>query len=274
MNKEALLEEMLNELGNGVRAAYNQNFESKLEESSTIWTSEYNYDEEFINEQYQEYLDNYIPSEPKDFETWKNDYFEDMAEEMAYEGEDFDPSAYTEEELNEMYDDYKTNYVDPGPLDKEKWEFSFLEFDSQSQWEVMDENFTEQIFPMIEKQCHHNRLILMGTTGRWTGTSAGGDIIKAEEKDLRNLMADYDEINVNVEDDNQLSMDFIHHDGTDSMYLYTYPEILTELSKIMGYEDETEFESDVESGYIDAQDLEPHKGLLIKIVQDIEEVKE
>lgn len=270
MNKETLLEEMNKEIENVKVTPYVKMNEEKIEESKTIWTSEYNYDEEFIKERYQDYLDNYIPSKPKEYNDWYKDWEEDMYETAYYEQIEFKPEDYTNEELQDAYNDYVENYQDPGPLDREKWEFNFLEQDAQDQWEVMSENFAEQIFPMIEKQCHHNKLILLGTTGRWTGTAAGGDIIDAEEDAIRNVMSDYDEITVEEQDDKQLSIDFNHHDGTDTMYLYTYPEVLTELSKLMGYEDESEFEYEVEHNGIDAQDLEEHKEQLIKIVNTIE----
>lgn len=279
MNKEALLEEMLNELGNAQLAAYRESNETKLEESNVIWSSEYDYSEEYMDEKYQEYLDEFEPTpvEPMTYE----EYLEDTADswyEMVDEYETYEDAVEAvhaqEDDLKEQYNEYVEEFKKEGrmttPLERERWEFSFMEQDSADQWEVKSENFAEQIFPMIEKQCHHGKLILLGTTGRWTGIAAGGDIIDADEDAIRKVMGDYDEVTVEEQDDKQLSMDFIHHDGTDTMYLYTYPEVLTELSKIMGYEDETEFESDVESGDIDAQDLEEHKGLLIRIVNTVE----
>lgn len=286
MNKEALLEEMLNELGNGVRAAYNQEF-SKLEESNTIWSSEYNYDEEFVKEQYQDYLDNYTPSEPKSFERWKEEWIEDMYEMSEYEDFEFNPDDYTDEELKEQYEEYKENYVDPGPVDRDKWEIDFLEFDSQAQWQVKDENFTEQIYPMIENQLKHNKLILLGSVGRWNGTFDGGIILGNEESDLRKVMGDYDEVTVAEEDTKQVSMEFSHHDGSHFMYLFTLPEDTLELAKALDYESNVKdiydeefladadmdqlikeaFEDDLDN--LDVSELAEHKDLLKPIVNTI-----
>lgn len=287
MNKDALLEEMLTELGNAQLAAYRESNETKLEESNTIWSSEYNYDEEFVKEQYQDYLDNYMPSEPKSFESWKEEWIEDMYEMAEYEDFEFNPDDYTDEELKEQYEDYKENYVDPGPVDRDKWEIDFLEFDSEAQWQVKDENFTEQIYPMIENQLNHNKLILLGSVGRWNGTFDGGIILGNEESDLRKVMGDYDEVTVAEEDTKQLSMEFSHHDGSHFMYLFTLPEDTLELAKALDYESNVKdiydeeflanadidqlikeaFEDDLDN--LDVSKLAEHKDLLKPIVNTI-----
>lgn len=287
MNKDALLEEMLNELGNAQLTVYRESNETKLEESNTIWSSEYNYDEEFVKEQYQDYLDNYMPSEPKSFESWKEEWIEDMYEMAEYEDFEFNPDDYTDEELKEQYEDYKENYVDPGPVDRDKWEIDFLEFDSEAQWQVKDENFTEQIYPMIENQLNHNKLILLGSVGRWNGTFDGGIILGNEESDLRKVMGDYDEVTVAEEDTKQLSMEFSHHDGSHFMYLFTLPEDTLELAKALDYESNVKdiydeeflakadidqlikeaFEDDLDN--LDVSKLAEHKDLLKPIVNTI-----
>lgn len=287
MDKEALIEQMLNELGEAKLSAYKSEGDKKLEESNVVWSSEYTYDEEFYKEQYQEYIDNYIPAEPKSYEAWLEMWQEDMEEMAAYEDFEFNIADYSEEELKEMYDDYVANYQDPGPVDYDKWQFSFAEEDSYNQSEVLSENFSEQIYPMIERQLNHKALILIGSVGRWNGTSDGAKVLNDEEQQLRNIMSDYDEIIVTEEDDKQLEMEFVHHDASHHMKLYTLPEDVLELAKAVDYEQEVkdrydeefiekqgldylikeEFLTDIYD--LDAAELIPHTNLLKPIINTL-----
>lgn len=239
--------------------------EAKIEESRTIWSSEYDYNEEYLDSQYQEYLDSYTPAKPLDFESWKQNFIEDSYESSYMDDQEFDPTSWSEEEYKEAYDDYVVNFEDPGPMDKDKWEFEFTESDSEDQWDVKSEDFSNHIFPIIEQQCNHDKLILMGSSETWQGTFAGGTIINADENDLRAIMGNYDEVTVTEEDNKQISISFIHHDGTNVMYLYTYPEDLNPLMQALKIEDESQFLYDIDHDGIDASDLEPFKNLLIKI---------
>lgn len=287
MDKEALIEQMLNELGEAKLSAYKSEGTAKLQESNVIWSSEYTYDEEFYKEQYQEYLDEYMPSEPKSYEAWLEMWQEDMEEMASYEDFEFNIEDYSEEELKEMYDDYVANYQDPGPVDFDKWQFGFAEQDSYNQAEVLSENFSESIYPMIENQLNHKTLILVGSVGRWTGTKDGARVLDDEEQSLRNLMSDYDEIIITEEDNKQLEIEFVHHDASHHMKLYTLPEDVLELAKAIEYEQEVYDKYDEEfiekqgldylvkeeflTGIydLDASELIPHTNLLKPIINTI-----
>jgi len=270
--------------------------DKKLTENTVVWTSEYEGDEETAEEAYQEYLDEFEPSAktPKSFEMWLEDtkevWFEAEAERYKEENPDKDPDKLTDFELDEInaelydrvekeieanMDDLKEQYEEyceeiqkemTSPLDKERWLTGWYEQDAQAQWEVKDEDFSNSVWPMIESQCKEDILILLGSVGRWDGTSGGGKIIYADEKNLRDTMADYDEIRVEADDNNQISINYIHHDGTDSMYLYTIPEDLTELAKAMGYDDPDELDTDIRQDYVDMSELAKHVDKLIPIV--------
>jgi len=270
--------------------------DKKLTENTVVWTSEYEGDEETAEEAYQEYLDEFEPSAktPKSFEMWLEDtkevWFEAEAERYKEENPDKDPDKLTDFELDEInaelydrvekeieanMDDLKEQYEEyceeiqkemTSPLDKERWLTGWYEQDAQAQWEVKDEDFSNSVWPMIESQCKEDILILLGSVGRWDGTSGGGKIIYADEKNLRDTMADYDEIRVEADDNNQISINYIHHDGTDSMYLYTIPEDLTELAKAMGYDDPDELDTDIRQDYVDMSELAKHIDKLIPIV--------
>ena len=270
--------------------------DKKLTENTIVWTSEYEGDEETAEEAYQEYLDEFEPSAktPKSFEMWLEDtkevWFEAEAERYKEENPDKDPDKLTDFELDEInaelydrvekeieanMDDLKEQYEEyceeiqkemTSPLDKERWLTGWYEQDAQAQWEVKDEDFSNSVWPMIESQCKEDILILLGSVGRWDGTSGGGKIIYADEKNLRDTMADYDEIRVEADDNNQISINYIHHDGTDTMYLYTIPEDLTELAKAMGYDDPDELDTDIRQDYVDMAELAKHVDKLTPVV--------
>lgn len=278
-------------------------YESKQlkKEDKTIWSSEYNGDETTADEAYQEYLDEFEPTpiQPKPFEQWLEDTFDDWfeAESNAYleEHPDKDPGKLNDweideidyqirekvqkeiesnmDDLKEQYEEYVQEIKDSGimtkPADKEKWQMSWYEQDAEAQWEVMDENFSSMIWPMIQNQCIDDILIMLGSVGRWNGTFDGGKIIHADEKNIRNIMGDYDEVTVTADDENHISMEFSHHDGTDGMSLYTIPEDLTELAKAMGYEDPDELDNDIRQDYVDMEDLAKNVDKLVPIINKV-----
>lgn len=265
-------------------------------ENTIVWTSEYQGDEETADEAYQEYLDEFEPSPktPVSFEEWledtKDTWFDAEANRYKEENPDKDPDKLTDFELDEInaelydrvekeieanMDDLKDQYEEyceeiqkemTSPADKEKWLTGWYEQDAQDQWEVVDEDFSDNIWPMIENQCNENILILLGSVGRWNGTFGGGKIIYADEKNLRNTMSDYDDISVEADDENKLSINYMHHDGTDTMYLYTIPQDLTELAKAMNYDDPDELDTDIRQDYVDMEELAKHVDLLIPII--------
>ena len=272
-------------------------YESKelKKENKVIWTSEYQGDEETAEQAYQEYTDEFEPSTktPVSFEEWledtKDTWFDAEANRYKEEhpGEidklsDFEIDEIdaqlrdnVEKEIEANIDDLKEQYEEyceeikqemTSPEDKERWLTGWYEQDAQAQWEVVDEDFSDNIWPMIETQCNEDILILLGSLGRWNGTFDGGKIIYADEQNLRNTMSDYDEISVEADDENKLSINYMHHDGTDTMYLYTIPQDLTELAKAMNYEDPDELDTDIRQDYVDMEELAKHVDLLIPII--------
>ena len=265
-------------------------------EDKIIWTSEYQGDEETAEQAYQEYIDEFEPSTktPVSFEEWledtKDTWFDAEANRYKEENPDKDPDKLTDFELDEInaelydrvekeieanMDDLKDQYEEyceeiqkemTSPEDKERWQTGWYEQDAEAQWEVMDEDFSDNIWPMIETQCNEDILILLGSVGRWNGTFDGGKIIYADEQNLRNTMSDYDEISVEADDENKLSINYMHHDGTDTMYLYTIPQDLTELAKAMEYDDPDELDTDIRQDYVDMEELAKHVDLLIPII--------
>lgn len=265
-------------------------------ENKVIWTSEYQGDETTADEAYQEYIDEFEPSTktPVSFEEWledtKDTWFDAEANRYKEENPDKDPDKLTDFELDEInaelydrvekeieanMDDLKDQYEEyceeiqkemTSPEDKERWQTGWYEQDAEAQWEVMDEDFSDNIWPMIENQCNEDILILLGSVGRWNGTFDGGKIIYADEQNLRNTMSDYDEISVEADDENKLSINYMHHDGTDTMYLYTIPQDLTELAKAMEYDNPDELDTDIRQDYVDMEELAKHVDLLVPII--------
>lgn len=265
-------------------------------EDKIIWTSEYQGDEETAGEAYQEYLDEFEPTpiQPKSFEDWLEGTFESWLESESdayieehpevktmkdWEIDDIDYKLREKvqkeidanmDDLKDQYEEYVQEINESGimtkPSDKEKWQIGWYEQDAEAQWEAMSEDFSSNVWPMIQNQCKDDILILLGSVGRWNGTFDGGKIIHADEKNIRNIMGDYDEVTVSSDDEGHISMGFNHHDGTDGMYLYTIPEDLTELAKAMNYDDPDELDTDIRQDYVDMEELSKHVDKLTPII--------
>lgn len=183
---------------------------------------------------------------------------------------------FDEEAAKEAYQEY----LDDLENNEEAWEYedwleSYFESDSNDQWEVMNEYFSNEIYPMIEAQCNHDVLILLGSLGRWNGTFNACKILyNISEQDIRDLWNDYDEVSID-EDNNILCMKLSHHDGTDRLYLYTLPEDLTELGTKMGYiEDDEDINTDVIYESLDEDVIANNVNLLIPITNKLNNLKE
>lgn len=197
----------------------------------------------------------------------------------------YEPS---EEELQDEYNEYASNEEDP--KDYETWLQSYQP--SEAVYEVLSEDFTNIIFPMIENQCNEDILLLDASLGRWNGRYKGGKIINADEGQLRSILSDYDEVSL-LDTDKGVQIEGIHHDGTDYYQLYTIPQDLTELATAMNYEDtirenndeeiinrygiETmmtdELLSDITNNYVDDEELFKHTDLLVPIKNTLRTTK-
>lgn len=90
----------------------------------------------------------------------------------------------------------------------------------EQDYEIVREDFEENILPSIKNQCRNDVLIMASTVGRWNGNSKGGTVI-----DVDNLLGFGDVDEVSIEEENgQLIWKGSHHDGTHYMGLYTIPE--------------------------------------------------
>ena len=197
----------------------------------------------------------------------------------------YEPS---EEELQDEYNEYASNEEDP--KDYETWLQSYQP--SEAVYEVLSEDFTNIIFPMIENQCNEDILLLDASLGRWNGRYKGGKIINADEGQLRSILSDYDEVSL-LDTDKGVQIEGIHHDGADYYQLYTIPQDLTELATAMDYEDtirenndeeiinrygiETmmadELLSDITNNYVDDEELFKHTDLLVPIKNTLRTTK-
>lgn len=266
-------------------------------EEHTIWDSEIDYyDEEYMNEvrenQYQDYLDNFEPSEPLSFEDW---VMSDECYDTHYHW--FEDSGVTEwtdlvdaykDEFKEDYDEYVANYKDE-PLPFDKWYNDYIEESSYDDWNTLKEDLENNILPSIERQMNYNCLILSGYYGSnypdFKSSGNGGKMFE-DVDEFEDYMSRFDRTIITTQA-GILGSSLYDHDGTVSGEFYTLPENLTELVKAMNYEtyvdipeditDEQDildtvmdqFEEDLVYGNVDVRDLTEHIDLLVPIKDTI-----
>ena len=267
-----------------------------------IWDSEVDYyDEEYMKDikenQYQDYLDNFEPSVPMSFEDWLNSeecydshyhWFEDSG---VAEG-DWDALVdLYEVEFKEDYEDYIEDYKDE-PLDFDTWYSNYISDSSYEDWEMLEEDLLDNIFPNIDNQVNDSVLVLSGYYGSnypdFKSSGAGGKLFTDGTKGFREYMGNFDRVCITTQN-GILGAICNDHDGTVSGQFYTLPDDKTELIKALGYEDiikerydeedlerydemdlmETEFNNDLMYEGIDAKDLTEHLDLLKPIKDTI-----
>lgn len=267
-----------------------------------IWDSEIDYyDDEYMADvkanQYQDYLDNFEPSEPLSYEDWLDseecyDNHYHWFEDSGIADGDWDSLVdLYEVEFKEDYDDYVANYKDE-PLPFDKWYNNFIEDSSYDDWNILEDDLKENIFPTIDNQLVDNILLLSGNYGSnypdFKSSGAGGVLWENGTDDFRAYMGNFDRVCITTQN-GILGAICNDHDGTVSGQFYTLPEDKTELIKALGYEDiikerydeedldkynendlmETEFNNDLYYGGIDARDLNQHIDLLKPIKDTI-----
>ena len=267
-----------------------------------IWDSEVDYyDEEYMKDikenQYQDYLDDFEPSVPMSFEEWLNSeecydnhyhWFEDSG---VAEG-DWDALVdLYEVEFKEDYEDYIEDYKDE-PLDFDTWYSNYISDSSYEDWELLEEDLLDNIFPHIDEQINDSVLVLSGYYGSnypdFKSSGAGGKLFTDGTDGFRDYMGGFDRVCITTQD-GILGAICNDHDGTVSGQFYTLPDDKTELIKALGYEDiikerydeedldrydemdlmETEFNNDLMYEGIDARDLTEHLDLLKPIKDTI-----
>lgn len=267
-----------------------------------IWDSEVDYyDEEYMNDvkenQYQDYLDNFEPSVPMSFEEWLNseecyDSHYHWFEDSGIEEGDWDGLVELyKAEFQEDYDEYIEDYKDE-PLDFDTWYSNYISDSSYEDWEMLEEDLLDNIFPNIDNQVNDSVLVLSGYYGSnypdFKSSGAGGKLFTDGTKGFRDYMGGFDRVCITTQD-GILGAICNDHDGTVSGQFYTLPDDKTELIKALGYEDiikerydeedldrydemdlmETEFNNDLMYEGIDARDLTEHLDLLKPIKDTI-----
>lgn len=267
-----------------------------------IWDSEVDYyDEEYMKDikenQYQDYLDNFEPSVPLSFEDWLNTeecydthyhWFEDSG---VAEG-DWDALVdLYEVEFKKDYEDYIEDYKDE-PLDFDTWYSNYISDSSYEDWELLEEDLLDNIFPHIDEQINDSVLVLSGYYGSnypdFKSSGAGGKLFTDGTDGFRDYMGGFDRVCITTQD-GILGAICNDHDGTVSGQFYTLPDDKTELIKALGYAEiikdrydeedldrydemdlmETEFNNDLMYEGIDARDLTEHLDLLKPIKDTI-----
>lgn len=235
-----------------------------------IWDSEVDYyDDDYMEDvkqnQYQDYLDDFEPSEPPTFEDW-------VMSEECYDTHYnwFEDTGITEwsdlvdeyrDEFKEDYDDYVANYKDE-PLPFDKWYSNYIKDASYDDWEYLEDDLKSNIFPEIDKQVNDDVLILSGYYGSnypdFKSSGAGGKLFEKGTKDFRDYMSNFDRVCITTQN-GILGAVLGDHDGTVSGQFFTLPDDKSELFKALDLEnkvkeDYTDQEIDWENGTVGEYD--------------------
>lgn len=268
-----------------------------------------NYDMDELKEgPYQDYLDNFDETvTPMSYEEWLDSdecamYFNDMwtraAQENDYYAEwyEFIEEYVPDEEKQEAYNEYveDTNNTKLTPDTFEEWLDNNTNQLADDNWELQEEDLEQNILPVIDNQINDNVLILSGYYGSnypdFRSSGNGGKLFDGID-DFRSYMGNFDRVCITTKN-GILGSILGDHDGTVSGQFYTIPadeKARLNLIKAMGYEDrvkenyyeediensnmedlmETEFNSDLMYGGVDAQDFTNHMDLLVPIKDTI-----
>lgn len=257
---------------------------------------------------YQDYLDNFDETlTPMSYEEWLDSdecamYFNDMwtraAQENDYYAEwyEFIEEYVPDEEKQEAYNEYveDTNNTKLTPDTFEEWLDNNTNQLADDNWELQEEDLEQNILPVIDNQINDNVLILSGYYGSnypdFRSSGNGGKLFDGID-DFRSYMGNFDRVCITTKN-GVLGSILGDHDGTVSGQFYTIPadeKARLNLIKAMGYEDrvkenyyeediensnmedlmETEFNSDLMYGGVDAQDFTNHMDLLVPIKDTI-----
>ena len=268
-----------------------------------------NYDMEELKEgPYQDYLDNFDDTVvPMSYEEWLDsnecaNYFDLEWEEAAKENNryeewyEFITEYVSDEEKEEAYNEYveNCNNTKLQPKDFEEWLDDNTNQLADDDLEIKEEDLDVNILPEIDNQINDNVLILSGYYGSnypdFRSSGNGGKLFDGID-DFRSYMGNFDRVCITTKN-GVLGSILSDHDGTVSGQFYTIPadeKARLNLIKAMGYEDrvkenyyeediensnmedlmETEFNSDLMYGGVDAQDFTNHMDLLVPIKDTI-----
>lgn len=118
------------------------------------------------------------------------------------------------------YDEYLEDAEDD--IEREKIIQDYLNVYNEDMNEVVGEDWNETVIPMIEGQLDDNDLIiLLGKAQTWRGTGNAGKILRGTDE-LQSLVADYDIVEFEADNERALTMNLVHHDGTHRMNMFTF----------------------------------------------------
>lgn len=190
--------------------------------------------------------------------------------------------SYMEEIRNNQYQDYLDDFTEDSeekPLDFETWYENYINDSGDYDWEILEDDLKENIFPQIDQQINHNCLILSGNYGSnypdFRPSGEGGKLFTGTD-DFRNYMAGFDRVCITTQN-GILGAICNDHDGTVSGQFYTAPEDLTELAQLMGYKEEEsnygtiadDLDQDLANEYLEAQQLTQFMDKLVPIKDTI-----
>ena len=190
--------------------------------------------------------------------------------------------SYMEEIRNNQYQDYLDDFTEDSeekPLDFEQWYENYINDSGYDDWEILEDDLKENIFPQIDQQINHNCLILSGNYGSnypdFRPSGEGGKLFTGTD-DFRNYMAGFDRVCITTQN-GILGAICNDHDGTVSGQFYTAPEDLTELAQLMGYKEEEsnygtiadDLDQDLANEYLEAQQLTQFMDKLVPIKDTI-----
>lgn len=103
--------------------------------------------------------------------------------------------------------------------------FKYSYYQNEELWDFMEDEQSyiisqiEQFISRYEKRYRTivTDLVLIGNVGTWRGSFTGGKALQSLEDIFHSVS--YDEMEINVNDDNTLEMIYIHHDGRHRMNL-------------------------------------------------------
>lgn len=195
---------------------------------------------------------------------------------------DYYDESYMEEIRNNQYQDYLDDFTEDSeekPLDFEQWYENYINDSGYDDWEILEDDLKENIFPQIDQQINHNCLILSGNYGSnypdFRPSGEGGKLFTGTD-DFRNYMAGFDRVCITTQN-GILGAICNDHDGTVSGQFYTAPEDLTELAQLMGYKEEEsnygtiadDLDQDLANEYLEAQQLTQFMDKLVPIKDTI-----
>lgn len=264
--------------------------EDLKESSNIIWSSEItedNFDDAVIKENYDDYVANFDTTfKPMSYEEFlDSDWLYNFLQTAFENQEDYDEwsdyiTNYPENSLKEYYQEYLDENKDTKeePISYESYKEDYINDNSGDEWDYLQEDFLENICPMIDKQVNNDILIVSGDYHSnypdFRPSGAGGKLLNKAE-DILDWLSNEDRVDI-LNNDGIVGVAAYDHDGSIGGNLYTLPddkELLYEIAKKTDYYDEDrdmedvlgEFSYDLNHGNIDMSDLRDYADKFVPI---------